>query len=139
MSETQYVCTAPLIDVIVGAYANGEGGSLQRVHKGGGLPTSGLHQPQIDHLLDRDMIAEAEVTGGLEHAVLESARNAAARRRDDEHDDEPDDPDGDGPIPAKSADKATWVAYAVSQGASEEEANAATKDDLITAYGRPAG
>lgn len=37
--------------------------------------------------------------------------------------------------PAKSATKAEWVAYAVTQGADEAEAEAATKDDLIKTYG----
>jgi len=147
MSDTQYICTAPLVDVIVGADSNGEGGSLQRVHKGGGLPTQGLFQPQIDHLLERDMIASAEVTGGLEHAVIESARNAAeARRRSDVSDpDDPDDVDGGGPIPPKSASKSDWVAYAVSQrpegtdeAAAQAAAEALTKEQLIEQYGKPA-
>ncbi|MFF9910622.1 hypothetical protein [Streptomyces sp. NPDC013457] len=37
--------------------------------------------------------------------------------------------------PAKSASKGDWVAYAVSQGADQAEAEKATKDDLISAYG----
>ncbi|MFB7029669.1 MULTISPECIES: hypothetical protein [unclassified Streptomyces] len=37
--------------------------------------------------------------------------------------------------PAKSAVKAAWVDYAVAQGADPDEAEAATKDDLIEAYG----
>lgn len=41
---------------------------------------------------------------------------------------------GDGP-PAKSANKAEWVAYAVAQGADEADAEASTKDDLIATYG----
>lgn len=48
---------------------------------------------------------------------------------------EADDVDGDGPIPAKSANKDVWVAYAVSKGATQEEAEASNKDDLIAAYG----
>lgn len=39
----------------------------------------------------------------------------------------------DGP-PAKSASKAEWVDYAVSQGESEEVANASTKDELVEKY-----
>lgn len=46
-----------------------------------------------------------------------------------------DDVDGDGPIPAKSATKDVWVAYAVTKGATQEEAEASTKEDLIAAYG----
>lgn len=41
----------------------------------------------------------------------------------------------EGGAPAKSASKDEWVAYAVSQGADEVEADAATKDDLIALYG----
>lgn len=37
--------------------------------------------------------------------------------------------------PAKSATKGEWVAYAVSQGADEAEAEKTTKDELISAYG----
>ncbi|MCM1941776.1 hypothetical protein NC239_26615 [Streptomyces sp. G3] len=37
--------------------------------------------------------------------------------------------------PAKSASKKDWVAYAVSQGADEAEAESATRDELAEAYG----
>ncbi|MGI5418659.1 hypothetical protein [Actinomadura luteofluorescens] len=37
--------------------------------------------------------------------------------------------------PAKSAAKGAWVEWAVSQGADRAEAEKATKDDLIAAYG----
>lgn len=37
--------------------------------------------------------------------------------------------------PAKSAAKGAWVEWAVAQGADRAEAEKATKDDLITAYG----
>lgn len=46
----------------------------------------------------------------------------------------PSEPSADGP-PAKSAKKADWVAWAISQGADPEEAEAANKDDLVDAYG----
>lgn len=36
---------------------------------------------------------------------------------------------------AKSAKKAEWVDYAVSQGADRAEAEAATKDELVDTYG----
>lgn len=36
--------------------------------------------------------------------------------------------------PAKSGSKADWVAYAVSQGATEDDATAATRDELAAAY-----
>lgn len=37
--------------------------------------------------------------------------------------------------PAKSANKPEWVAYAISQGADPDEAEAATKDQLVEIYG----
>lgn len=40
----------------------------------------------------------------------------------------------DGP-PAKVAAKAEWVAFAVSQGANEAEAEALTKQELVELYG----
>ena len=40
----------------------------------------------------------------------------------------------DGP-PAKSDNKPDWVAYAVSQGMTEEDAEAMTKDDLVETFG----
>lgn len=43
-------------------------------------------------------------------------------------------PEGPTP-PAKSASKADWVAYAVSQGLSPENADGATKDELIDRFG----
>lgn len=39
-----------------------------------------------------------------------------------------------GGAPAKSASKGDWVEFAVSQGLSEEDANAATKDELVEKY-----
>ena len=39
--------------------------------------------------------------------------------------------------PAKSASKADWVAYAVSQGAEEDDATAATRDELAALYAEP--
>lgn len=38
--------------------------------------------------------------------------------------------------PAQSADKATWVGWAVVQGATPDDAEAATKADLIEKYGK---
>jgi hypothetical protein len=47
-----------------------------------------------------------------------------------------DDPTDPAPAaPNKSATKAEWVAYAVSVGADADEAEAATRDDLIETYG----
>lgn len=43
--------------------------------------------------------------------------------------------DAAGDVPAKSAAKAEWVKYAVSQGAEESTAEAMTKEDLISSRG----
>ena len=40
--------------------------------------------------------------------------------------------------PGKSASKATWVEYAVSQGMDATEAEALTRDDLAEKFGEPA-
>jgi hypothetical protein len=37
--------------------------------------------------------------------------------------------------PARSASKADWVAFAVSSGADQDEAETSTKDELIAAWG----
>lgn len=51
-----------------------------------------------------------------------------------------DEPDAEVPAPpteqpAKAASKAEWVGWAVTQGADPEDAEAATKADLIELYG----
>jgi len=43
--------------------------------------------------------------------------------------------DDAGSKPAKSAAKAEWVTFAVSQGAEESDAEAMTKDELISSFG----
>lgn len=51
------------------------------------------------------------------------------------------DPGGSGDIPEapkKSASKADWVEFAVSQGADADEAAAMTRDDLVAAFAEPA-
>jgi hypothetical protein len=40
-------------------------------------------------------------------------------------------------VPAKSANKDTWVAYAVAQGMPEADAKKANKDDLVKAFTEP--
>ena len=65
-----------------------------------------LSDAQAQHLLDENMVVE--VSGGAEAA---------------------------GGPPAKTALKEEWVAWAVSKGADEAEANALNKPDLIDLYG----
>jgi hypothetical protein len=47
----------------------------------------------------------------------------------------PQPPDDDSPVPTPSDPKSVWVAYAVSQGASEAEAENLTKVQLQAAFG----
>ncbi|CAL9480289.1 hypothetical protein SUDANB99_03068 [Streptomyces sp. enrichment culture] len=49
----------------------------------------------------------------------------------------PNDDNGPDDIerPARSASKAEWVAYAVAQGADQDDAEQSTKDALIERYG----
>jgi hypothetical protein len=49
--------------------------------------------------------------------------------------DAPDETPDETDAPAKSANKAEWVDYAVSQGADPSEAESSTKDELVAAYG----
>jgi hypothetical protein len=101
------------------------GRSFRRVDKGGALPD----EADADHvkvLLDRGMVAEGEPTAGFVESDPVPPPFTVV---------DPDDVDGDGPIPAKSATKDVWIAYAVSQGADQADAEAATKDDLIATYG----
>lgn len=53
------------------------------------------------------------------------------------YDGEPDEmvPEPPTTVPPPSANKATWIAWAIACGADPETAEAATKQDLIDAYG----
>lgn len=53
----------------------------------------------------------------------------------DQHDDEPA-PAAPGAKPTQNANKATWVEWAVSQGADRDEAEKSSKADLVEAYGK---
>lgn len=106
------------------------GGTYRRVDKGAAVP-DGADAEHVAVLVERGMLVEGEPAAGfIDPAPSILAQPAPAAG-------EADVPDGPGPIPAKSADKPTWVAYAVSQGMSEDDANAATKDQLIEQYGIP--
>lgn len=60
---------------------------------------------------------------------------SAALSRVTEPDGEADEEPAAGGAPAKSDNKAAWVAYAVAQGADEAEADGQTKAELIERYG----
>lgn len=110
------------------ALVNTDGGQAVMVMNGGPLPSNAT-QDAIDHLLSVGLITKGDVEGGL--PPVRSGANPVPVV------DPADDPDGPGGIPAKSASKQDWIDYAVSQGATADEANAATKDQLIEQYGTP--
>lgn len=122
--SNKYVVTA------LAALVNVEGGWSQLLHRGSAVPAN-VKPEHLEHLLANNIVAEGEPTGGLEPVYTGDLQDAVTGPDAPED----DDVDGDGPIPAKSATKDVWVAYAVSQGATEDEANASTKEDLIAAYG----
>lgn len=95
----------------------GEGGVTQTYD----LP---LSEVMVDQLA-RGAVTPADGSEGAAESILST---------DDDTEVAPDDaPDGP---PAKSASKAEWVAYAVTQGADAADADELKKDDLIEAYGQ---
>lgn len=96
---------------------------------------------QLQHLLDNGIAVEGELVGGLEPVYTGDMQTQLTSRIEGATDLGPvdgsyvDDVDGDGPIPAKSAVKDEWVAYAVSKGAAQADAEALTKDQLVERYG----
>lgn len=92
-------------------------------------------EKQQQHMLYQDAVFSDEGLDAEHVEMLEDEGFIEAFTPPERHENE-GDPDGgsDGP-PAKSASKADWVAFAVSQGADEDEADASTKDDLIEKYG----
>ncbi len=113
-----YVVSAPM------ALVDHEDGSVSTVMRGGPVPED-VHPDHLAHLLAFGLVREAVFAGGLAPTVPgdgsepeEFVAPAAA----------------DGP-PPKAGLKEDWVAYAVSQGADQAEAEASTKDDLVAKYG----
>lgn len=72
---------------------------------------------------DEEATLEAE---GVEKQDAGQGLNPSAEDGEEEEDE----------APAKSASKADWVDYAVSQGADREEAESSTRDDLAKTYGK---
>ena len=101
-------------------------GRLELLHRDAPIP-AGADEEHVQLLVDRGLVGEGE-GGGVHHDPATPPPFKAPAQVDD-------DPDGDGPIPPKSAPKEAWVAYAASQGADEAEAAALTKDALIEKYG----
>lgn len=100
-----YRVTAPLVIV-----RDGSGASHHR-YAGEVLPAD-ADEKHVQMLLDGEMVEKVDLV-----EVTDS-----------------DDEGADGP-PTKSASKGDWEAYARSQGATDEDLDGQTKDDLIAAYG----
>lgn len=82
-----------------------EDGARIYIYEGGILP-DGLREGEVERLVDLGLVEETDVA-----------------------------PEDEAGPPAKSASKADWEAYARSQGASDDDLEGQTKDDLIASYG----
>jgi hypothetical protein len=102
-----YRVTAPCV------IAKDQDGHSQHYYEGAVIPW--LSDAQAAHLLDENMVAE--VNGGSALGLP------------------PGTTISEGGPPAKTALKDEWVAYAVSKGADEAEADGLTKPELIDLYG----
>lgn len=96
-------------DEVPHAFIRGESGAIIKMD----LP---LHETIADKL----------IKGVLRHVNEDGSRWDAPE--DDETDAAPSKP-------AASANKAAWVAWAIHNGATEDDADGATKQDLIDLYG----
>lgn len=85
------------------------------------------------HLAER----EQPEPGSEREAELERLVDAGEGNWSRVDEEPPTDGEGDDTPrrPAKTDNKAAWVDWAVSQGAERDEAEKATKDDLVKAYG----
>lgn len=106
-----YRVTAPLV------LAKDQSGLIHHVYQGAVIPW--LSDEQEKHFLDSGLV---EKVGAKEGPVLAELVT-----------DEPVAEDGDKPL--RTASKAAWVDYAVTKGVDREEAEAASKQDLIDLYG----
>jgi hypothetical protein len=101
--------TAPYVTLKV---ADRDGNQVVAGYQAGAI-VDRVEEASLRHHLDRGMVEEE---------FDETAPPAAESESVDE-------------APAKSASKAEWVTYAESKGAAKEDAEKATKDELIEIYG----
>lgn len=87
------------------------GNTIVNLYRGGAVP-EGADERHVALLKERKLLVEPDTDQGA-----------------------PVEDHSDGGAPAKSATKGEWVDYAVAQGADRDEADAATKEDLIATYG----
>lgn len=101
------------------------GETFRRVDKGAAVP-DGADKDHVQMLLDRGMVAEGEPDAGFVDPGGVRAFDVAA-------DAGIESAAGDG-RPAQAANKDAWVEYAVAQGFDRDEAEAATKAELIDRF-----
>lgn len=119
------------------AIVNLDNGSAVHLQHGAPLPPN-VDPAHLRHLLDNDLVEQAEPVGGLEPVFTGDRTEQVTFSSEEEAkaaDKASDTASDEGAAPAKSASKADWVDYAVAQGADRDEADASTKDDLIATYG----
>lgn len=92
--------------------AKDEAGRVHYVYEGGHIEW--LSDEQAEHFVSEGLVVEV---GSGDVADLDDATEPVDKK------------------PLRAASKADWVAYAVSQGADEAEAEAHTKGELIDLYG----
>jgi hypothetical protein len=111
-----------------GALVNRKDGTSVLVQRGGGLPDD-VEPDHLKHLIDAGLVEEGEPQG-----MVPLAGDGTPLGGDDAV--KADDESG---VPAKSASKADWEAYARSVSASDPEQldaiDSMTKEELIAEYG----
>lgn len=89
-------------------------GSTATVLRGGAVPEDATEK-HLEHLLNLGLVVEDEPVVGF--VGREDSPEPSADK-----------------VPAKVATKDEWVAYAVSQGVPQDEAESSTKDQLIERF-----
>lgn len=100
------------------------GATYVRVDRGAAVPDN-ADAAHVALLVERGMVAKGEPAAGFVDPGGVQPFEVVA---------EPDADSGAG-RPAKAAEKAAWVDFAVAQGADRAEAEASSKQDLIATYG----
>lgn len=120
-------------------------GLIEEVGKVAEQPRSDEPEPATAKVVDPDQpahVVSEVVTGGGdpvdgEDADGDSGSDGADGDTNDGDDAVGAEPPADGSAPPQNASKAAWVEYAVSQGMDRDEANKASKKDLIDTLKRP--
>ncbi|MFE7029453.1 hypothetical protein ACFU9Y_04020 [Streptomyces sp. NPDC057621] len=99
------------------------------------MAETGFFRGEGGHVWELDLpLNEAFARREQEGGLVRVTQDGSPFQEDAE---EPEQAPGTEPAdrPSKSASKKDWVAYAVSQGADEAEAESKTRDELAEAYG----